>query len=107
MGRRVSSPAPGSSVSMRHLSRFVVSLAMVCAGSLIGCGGDAGSGSPNGPSTPAPTAGAASFAQIQNAILTPSCATSGCHSGVSPQANLSLTSDVAYDRLVGVGPTNP
>ena len=56
---------------------------------------------------PVPTDGAASFAQIQTTILTPSCATAKCHVGPVPQGQLALTADVSYDNLVGVKPTNP
>ena len=74
----------------------------------IACGGDASSGgTTSGPSTPAPIDGAASFAQIQTTILTPSCATANCHVGAGAQAQMALTADVAYDNLVGVKPTNP
>ncbi len=78
----------------------------------LGCGGDGGSAStpatpssPGTPGTPAPST--ASFAQLQTQIFTPSCATSGCHAGTSPQGQLALTSDVAYEQLVGVPATNP
>ena len=55
-------------------------LIAVSALSLIGCGGDATSGGTSAPA-PSPTEGAASFAQIQTTILTPSCATANCHVG--------------------------
>ncbi len=72
------------------------------------CGGDSASGAAtNVPSQPAPVEGAASFAQIQSTIFTPSCATSGCHTGSAPQGNLSLSADVAYDNLINALPTNP
>ena len=75
---------------------------------VVGCGGDAGSGGTSSlPSTPAPVDGAASFAQIQTTILTPSCATANCHVGAAAPAGLALTADVAYDNLVGVKPINP
>lgn len=35
-------------------------------------------------------------------IFTASCATSGCHAGNKPSGDLSLTSALAYDQLVGV-----
>ena len=74
----------------------------------IACGGDASSGgTSSGPSTPAPLDGAASFAQIETTILTPSCATANCHVGTGAQGGLALTADVAYDNLVGMKPTNP
>jgi len=77
------------------------------AGLVAACGGDSAPGTTsNVPSQPAPVDGAASFAQIQTTILTPSCATSGCHAGSAPQANLSLSADVAYDNLINALPTN-
>ena len=86
----------------RRFALFVSALASVA------CGGDgSGGGISSGPSTPVPTEGAASFAQIQTTILTPSCATANCHVGPVPQGQLALTADVSYDNLVGVRPTNP
>lgn len=82
------------------------SLAPLSVMTLIGCGGDAASGGTSAP-PPTPTEGAASFAQIQTTILTPSCATASCHVGSTSQGGLALTPDVAYDNLVGVKPTNP
>ena len=74
-----------------------------------GGGGDTGPISTSGPSTPtpAPSASSASFELIQTQLLTPSCATVGCHAGSAPQGELALTADVAYEKLVGVTPTNP
>ncbi|QMW01158.1 monooxygenase [Spirosoma foliorum] len=52
----------------------------------------------------------ASFDLIQQKILTPSCATSGCHSsekdGTFAQHGLVLAAGVAYANLVGVDPKN-
>ncbi len=44
----------------------------------------------------------ATFQSIQNNIFTPSCAKSGCHSGVNPQQGMSLEAGKAYSNLVGV-----
>jgi hypothetical protein len=42
-----------------------------------------------------------SFAtRIQQQILTPECATAGCHAGVRPQASLNLSAGSAYTQLV-------
>lgn len=41
----------------------------------------------------------ASFAEIQKNVFTPTCATSGCHSGSQPP---NLTEGISYTRLVGV-----
>ncbi|MVM32891.1 hypothetical protein GO755_22820 [Spirosoma sp. HMF4905] len=52
----------------------------------------------------------ASFDLIQQKILTPSCATSGCHlsekDGTFIQHGLVLAAGVAYENLVGVDPKN-
>ncbi|QIP16941.1 hypothetical protein G8759_32045 [Spirosoma aureum] len=52
----------------------------------------------------------ASFDLIQQKILTPSCATSGCHSSEKDadfvQHGLVLAAGVAYENLVGVDPKN-
>ena len=91
-----------SSLAARRTALIASSLAGIA------CGGDAGSGGPtSGPSVPAPAEPAASFAQIQTQIFTPSCATAGCHVGVAPQGQLDLGVTVAYDRLVGIAPINP
>lgn len=58
---------------------------------------------------PAPVV-SSSFEQLQRRILTPTCATSGCHSSESDamfkQHRLVLAASVAYKNLVGVAPTN-
>jgi hypothetical protein len=49
-----------------------------------------------------------SFDLIQQKILTPSCATSGCHASTSDntyaQHGLVLEKSVAYQNLIGVNP---
>lgn len=42
------------------------------------------------------------FAEIQTQVFTPSCATSGCHSGTNPQAGLNLSAGQAYANIVNV-----
>lgn len=44
----------------------------------------------------------ASFTEIQDTIFTPTCATSGCHSGANPPDGLNLSVGVAYSNLVNV-----
>jgi hypothetical protein len=68
---------------------------------LAACGGDQ-------TSTNQPSNASGSFAQMQSAVLTPSCAVSGCHVAASAAAsgNLVLTADVAYDNLVNAQPAN-
>lgn len=60
-------------------------------------------------STPSPTE-TSSFDLIQQKILTPSCATSGCHASEKDasfaQHGLVLAEGVAYQNLVGVDPKN-
>lgn len=59
------------------------------------------------PTSPAPTnTPAVSFRQIQDEILTPSCAALFCHNGEFPSAGLNLEDGQAFDALVGISPTN-
>lgn len=55
-------------------------------------------------------AATASFALLQQRVLTPTCATAGCHASTKDAAfaqhGLVLTADVAYENLVGVSPEN-
>jgi hypothetical protein len=50
-------------------------------------------------SSPEPTA---SFGEIQDTILTPSCAVSGCHTGANPPDGLNLSAGDAYSNIVNV-----
>ena len=86
-------------VALRRATQRFIAVLVVLAGA---CGGDSG----NAPSGPVPVDGASSFAQIQTTILTPTCATVGCHAGAVPAGGLALTPDVAYASLVGVTPSN-
>lgn len=65
--------------------------------------------SKNATDSPAPT-DLGTFDLIQQKILTPSCATSGCHlsttDGTYAQHGLVLAEGVAYQNLVGVDPKN-
>lgn len=55
-------------------------------------------------------AATASFALLQQKVLTPTCATAGCHASAQDadysQHGLVLAADVAYQNLVGVTPKN-
>jgi hypothetical protein len=66
--------------------------------------------SKNSIDTPAEPAVASSFGLIQDRILTPTCATSGCHASTTDasfkQHGLVLEKSVAYQNLVGVVPVN-
>ena len=44
----------------------------------------------------------ATFAEVQDEILTPSCAAEGCHSSFLPERGLDLSEGTAYSALVGV-----
>ena len=44
----------------------------------------------------------AKLSSIQEKILTPNCAVSGCHSGEFPQQNMSLEAGKSYGNLVNV-----
>src|SRR5688572_14121898 len=75
----------------------------VAAFSLFSCSSQEETTSPNtNPNT--------SFARLQQKVLTPSCATAGCHvagSQFAVESGLILTSDVAYEQLVGVAAKLP
>ena len=43
------------------------------------------------------------FTFIQETVLTPSCATEGCHAGAEPEVGLSLEAGAAYANLVNKG----
>ncbi len=45
------------------------------------------------------------FSEIQANVFTPSCATSGCHAGANPAANLNLDAASSYAMLIGVAST--
>jgi hypothetical protein len=67
-------------------------------------GGSAPSPPPAPPPEP-PPAGASfgpNFSEIQSAVFTPTCATSGCHAGAGPAGSLDLTADASYAMLVGI-----
>ena len=42
------------------------------------------------------------FLAIQSQVFTPSCATSGCHTGPNPQFGLNLSAGQAYANIVNV-----
>jgi hypothetical protein len=92
-GRFVSRPGRTS------IGVFVTCVAL----SVVSCGGDAPNVSEN-PATPAGT-----FDRIQSEILSPNCATGGCHTGNSQYAvasGLVLDRSVAWRNLVNVSAKN-
>lgn len=61
---------------------------------------------PPPPPPPPPSVGfGPNFSEIQASVFTPDCATSGCHSGANPSANLNLESGSSYANLVGINAT--
>jgi hypothetical protein len=54
-----------------------------------------------------PVEAGSDFALLQEKVLTPNCATSGCHDARNAVGGLNLSPDVAYQNLVGIAPTNP
>jgi len=44
----------------------------------------------------------AKFSELQKQVFNKSCATSGCHAGSNPQANLNLSEGNAFSNLVNV-----
>lgn len=65
-------------------------------------------GSTTPPPTTSPPPGGSfgpNFSEIQASVLTPDCATSGCHAGASPAASLNLEAANSYTMLVGVAST--
>ncbi|TAE25956.1 MAG: hypothetical protein EAZ92_11385 [Candidatus Kapaibacterium sp.] len=53
-----------------------------------------------------PVEAGSDFAILQEKILTPNCATSGCHDSRNAVGGLDLSPAVAYNNLVGVAATN-
>jgi hypothetical protein len=53
-----------------------------------------------------PVEAGSDFAILQEKILTPNCATSGCHDTRNAVGGLDLSPALAYQNLVGVAPTN-
>lgn len=69
---------------------------------------NAGGTTPPPPPPPPPPPGSSfgpNFSEIQASVFTPTCATSGCHSGANPAASLNLEAANSYTMLVGVSST--
>ena len=65
---------------------------------MIGCSDEATS--PNDSNNAGPTLSSSKFSDIQRQVFNTSCASSGCHSGSSVQANLNLSEGNSYNNLV-------
>ena len=87
---------------IRRLQKIAFLALMAAAGPLAGCGGGDGSGlqSPPAPPPPPPPAFAAEFSAIQANVFTPTCATSGCHTGAGAPQGLILDEANSYALLV-------
>lgn len=85
---------------MRNIQKFLVRGLILFSFVLFSsCSDD---DSPTEPENPPPSGSAYTFSFIQSNVFNTTCATSGCHSGSSPQAGLNLSSGSAYANLVGV-----
>ena len=49
----------------------------------------------------------ATFTEVQDEVLTPSCAFEGCHSAFLPERDLDLSAASSYDALVNVAAEEP
>ena len=80
--------------------------ALLLAGALAaGCSGGDGSSEPEPPQNPPPPSSppfGANFSEIQAEVFTPTCATSGCHTGAAAPQGLRLDEANSYGLLVGV-----
>ena len=75
----------------------------ILAAALSACGGGGGSGTVTGPPPPLPPpVFGPVFSEIQAGLFTPTCATSGCHSGAGAPLGLRLDAANSYGLLVGV-----
>lgn len=76
---------------------------MVLLLALAACGGGGDDAPPPPPPTlPAPVGLQPTLASIQANIFTPTCAKSGCHTGIGAQAGLNLDSGASLASLVNV-----
>lgn len=75
----------------------ILIITMAIAAAMVGCGGS------DAPAEIEPT-----LVNIQEFILTPACATSGCHDEIDQAGELDLSSaQVSYDAMVNVPSRNP
>jgi hypothetical protein len=74
---------------------------------LAGCGGGGEDAPPPQPASPPPAGLQPTLASIQANVFTPSCAKSGCHTGIAPQAGLRLDPGFSWAALVNVASSQP
>lgn len=67
----------------------------------------AASNEPEPQATPTAVAEEVTFAQLQQQIFTPRCATQFCHDATTQAAAMVLDANSAFENLLGVAPTNP
>lgn len=84
-------PVPASAPALALLSAIAA-----------GCGGGGGGGGDDTPppDPPPPASFGPNFSEIQDAVFTPTCATSGCHLGASAEQGLQLDEANSYAMLV-------
>jgi hypothetical protein len=72
-----------------------------------GCGGGGGYGGDDAPPPPPPPPAGfgPNFSEIQDAVFSPTCATSGCHLGAAAEQGLQLDEANSYGMLVDVPST--
>jgi hypothetical protein len=84
-------------------AKILVSLIIVSGMAITSCSENISTECDCDPVTPIPGVKTlTNFSEIQKQVLTPSCATSGCHSGSSLKANLDLSEGSSYNALVNV-----
>lgn len=89
----------------KHIPNTRSGLISLLASTVLGaCGGGGGYGgnAPPPPPPPPPPMLGANFSEIQAGVFTPTCATSGCHSGAGAPQGLRLDAANSYALLVGV-----
>jgi Bacterial Ig-like domain len=87
--------------SMRYLILGgLLTMVSACGGG--SGGGGSGNTNPAPPPPPPPLSFNPVFSEIQSNVFTPTCATSGCHTGASAPQGLRLDAANSYGLLVGV-----
>ena len=89
-------------VSLARITRHLPFYVLISG--LFACGGGGGGGGGMGPPPPIPPPPdfGPVFSEIQASVFTPTCATSGCHSGANAPLGLRLDATSSFGLLVGV-----
>src|SRR5437868_3282114 len=88
-----------------YSARLITFVIFAAITAIYACGGDSGS-NPTTTGNPTTPLGNVSFDEFQKQVLTPSCATSGCHVSPNPQAGLILSEGSSYTNLFNITPSN-